>query len=510
MIVSYFERFFISNYRIYAAIAAYFLVIVALRVLLFPGMAEDDAEQLYYAQSWSLGYKGNQPPLFTWLVRFAEGVFGVGVGALFAVKYSILFGFYALSFLTAKAIIHDRTLAAFAALSPVTLYYVGWDSIVNYSNSLALVASQAAALFMMMRLRKRADFGSFILFGLTIGCGFLAKYNFVLSLVPMLVAGALHPDIRSRLFSHRIFITIGIACFMMIPHGYWAVTDQEGIATVLNSTARPWQISETWFIAAASGLGGLISGMLAFLLPGGLIIVAIFHRALILARQETSATIRFFETYFICYALILVSIVLVTQATEIQNHWLMGLLPLSFYVFALLDQRSEAVSKRSRQVYASSILVISILVLLVLTGRSIVAPETCRKCNFFIPWSEVAEHLRGAGFDNGTIVAFDYPNQISGNLRRHFPDSRVMSARFSPMAPPSKHRNGGCLVIWNPVIEPDGFARSGAIRYTNRLLSASIDNDVDDEIVTVAIHRSQTKTISFRYILKQDGAGNCR
>jgi len=43
----------------------YLAVLFVLRVALFPGASEDDAEQLIYAQTWAWGYNTNQPPLYT-------------------------------------------------------------------------------------------------------------------------------------------------------------------------------------------------------------------------------------------------------------------------------------------------------------------------------------------------------------------------------------------------------------------------------------------------------------
>lgn len=485
-----------------------------MRVWLFPGVAEDDAEQFYYAQSWALGYKGSQPPLFTWLVKGAESIMGVGVGPLFAVKYATLFGFYVFYYLTARLIINDRMLAAFAALSPVAFYYIGWDSVVNYSNSLMLAASLAATLFALLRLRIHSGLGNYAILGLAIACGFLAKYNFALSLIPLLIAGLFHPEIRRNLVSFKIIITVSVVVSLVTPHAYWAISDVEGLATVFDSSARPWQAAENWALGAASGLGKLIVGMIAFVMPAGVFIAMCFARPLIWSRKDTNMIIRFFETYFLCYALIMIALVLGTQATDVQNHWLMGMLPFPLYVFARLDKKAADIGLSAKQSYLAVLCVSSIAVIAVLGGRALIAPETCRKCNFFLPWADISNQIKSAGFKGGTIVAFDYPNQISGNLRRYFPNSRVMSARFSPLKPPPaktlKNEPGSCLIIWSPKVEPAGYERRSAIQYANALLNASLSIDMPGETITFPIHGSDNRLISFGYILEKDGSGNCR
>ena len=508
------DRLLLSPIRLIGLIATYFIVIAVMRVWLFPGVAEDDAEQFYYAQSWALGYKGSQPPLFTWLVKAAESIMGVGVGALFAVKYATLFGLYGFYYLTAHLIIKDKMLAAFAGLSPVAFYYIGWDSVVNYSNSVMLAASLAATIFMLFRLRTHSSFVHYALLGLVITCGLLAKYNFVLSLVPLIIAGLFHSEIRRSLISLKIILTAAVVLILVMPHGYWAITDVEGLVTVFDVSARPWQAADNWVFGVASGMGKLIVGMIAFVMPAGLFMVLCFARPIIHSRKETNTTIRFFEIYFLFYALIMVFLVLATQATDIQNHWLMGMLPFPLYVFARLDQKAEDIGLRAKRSYLILLCVCSIAVIGVLGGRALVAPETCRKCNFFLPWAGISNEISSAGFKSGTIVTFDYPNQISGNLRRYFPDARVMSARFSPLKPPPPQtldkEPGSCLIIWSPKIEPAGYERRRAIEYANKLLNTSFTTDRSGKTVTAPIHGSDSRTISFRYILEKDGSGDCR
>lgn len=504
------DKLFGSTKRVCITIGLYFSVIALLRLWIFPGVAEDDAEQFYYAQSWALGYKGSQPPLFTWLVKATEGIVGVGPAALFLVKYAILFSFYMLSYMVARLTIRDRGLALFAAFSPIALYYIGWDSVVNYSNSLLLAAAQAATLYALFRLRASASIGDYLILGIAIAVGLLAKYNFMLSLLPLLIAGVCDQGIRRYLFSPKVMLTVIIVAIAITPHAYWAATNAEGLETVLNTSTRPWDAASHWLIGTISGLGKLFVGIVAFTLPAALLIVACFARPIRKSWKDGNHIIRFFEVYFGCYFAILVFLVVSTQATDIQNHWLMGMLPFPLYIFARLDCCNDDIGQRARNIFGGLLTVLPIAVIVVLTGRAIIAPDTCRKCNFFIQWSDVSNGLSDAGFKDGTIVAFDYPNQISGNLRRYFPDARVMSERFSPIHAPGKAAGGSCLIIWSPNAEPAGYERRRTIEYANRLLDASLSGEETINELKARIQGSDDRTIKLQYILKPEGAGDCR
>jgi 4-amino-4-deoxy-L-arabinose transferase-like glycosyltransferase len=488
----------------------YLSILAVLRGTLFPGLAEDDSEQLFYAQTWALGYKGNQPPLYTWLVKLAEQVLGVSVWALFVVKFGALFVFYAFSHAAARHLITDRLLAGLAALSPVALYYVGWDMVVNYSNSILLAAAQAATLLTLLRLNDRNKVMDFVWLGLAVAVGLLTKYNFFLFLLPLLAAGFAHSGLKGRLLSPRLLVAALVAALLVAPHAHWVLTDAGGLTALETSAERPWKEAESWFLGALYGLGNLAAGGVAFLMPLILLLVLFFPRAFGPLASRGNAFTRFFAVYFGAYAILVTFTVLAIGATDVQNHWLLGLLPLPLYVFARLEAAGGPSRSTAAKWYLAVLSALALLVAGTLVIRAKTAPAYCRKCNFFMPWHALAEQLRRSGFERGTIVAFDYPNQIAGNLRRYFPEARVMSGRFSPQYAPPAKAPGGCLVIWNQAIEPEGNARPRVFQYANRLLGTAFTPDKPFAFIDAPIEGSGGRTVRLGYVLEPYGTGDCR
>ena len=124
----------------------YLAVLFVLRVALFPSASADDAEQLIYAQTWAWGHKANKPPLFTWLVILSKYLFGVCVFAVEAVKFVYLFLLYGFLSFASYLIVKDRLYSMLCGLSLVGIYHVGWDVLMNYSNT-ALMGAAVAASF---------------------------------------------------------------------------------------------------------------------------------------------------------------------------------------------------------------------------------------------------------------------------------------------------------------------------------------------------------------------------
>jgi len=503
------DSIFGSSRSVYLTISLYLLVLAVLRGLLFPGISEDDAEQLFFAQSWALGYKGNQPPLFTWLVKTLEQLVGVGIFSVIAIKFGLLLAFYGFSFATARRLIKSPLIVAAAALSPVTLYIIGWDVIVNYSNSILLATAQAATLYVLFRLRDSKAMINFTWLGVALAAGVLAKYNFVLFLVPALAAGTFHPVIRARLFSPGFLITITITLVLVAPHAYWVFNDPEGLSSVI-AADRPWKQIDDGLTAAIFGVGNLLKNSVVFLMPMILLIALFMPSAFKPLGDRSSAITGYFAVYFSTLMVLTIALVLLSGATSVNTHWLFGLLPLPLYLFHRYEANVTTAPTNRLVWYLTTLTAIALTIIIALSVRSFSAPDYCKKCNFFLPWNVVSDQLRDAGFSHGTIVTFDYPNQISGNLRRFFPKARVTSDRFRAIVLPPAKAPGACLIAWNPAVEPMGYGRKAAVAYAARMLNAKVPAAAEPDFIEATIAGSKGRIFRLEYFLFKDGLGHCR
>jgi hypothetical protein len=64
-------------------------------------------------------------------------------------------------------------------------------------------------------------------------------------------------------------------------------------------------------------------------------------------------------------------------------------------------------------------------------------PE-CRKCRIAVPYDGLAAALEAQGFKTGTLMAAD--RHDAGNLRRFFPEARIVRMERPAYAPPDRGR----------------------------------------------------------------------
>jgi hypothetical protein len=96
--------------------------------------------------------------------------------------------------------------------------------------------------------------------------------------------------------------------------------------------------------------------------------------------------------------------------------------------------RETEPSPRRVRVFMAILLAFTITAYAVRSGNLFVYEPFCSRCRWGVPYTELAEKLREQGFRQGTIVVSDA--HIGGNLRRFFPDSRIVIS--DPESVPTK------------------------------------------------------------------------
>jgi hypothetical protein len=145
-----------------------------------------------------------------------------------------------------------------------------------------------------------------------------------------------------------------------------------------------------------------------------------------------------------------------THYLERYMHPFFLLTPL--WMLTLVERSGNA----SRKVVVLTAVLLSITVLVVpLRLRDLLhamGPE-CRKCRIAVPYGWLAAALQAGSFHSGTIIAED--RHDAGNLRRMFPEARIVCLGPPSYAPPIRPADlsSKAVVIWRKgetQVLPDG------------------------------------------------------
>ena len=261
-----------------AIVVAYCVLYFVLRLILSPVLGTDDVEQAVCAQSLALGCDLRQPPLYTWLQWLTNQLAGEGLLAIFLLKYGLLALLYWLLYRIGLRLFADTATAGIAALSLWLAYPFAVGVHQGVTHSLLLSVLLAASFLTALRLEARRSLGGYLLLGLLLGLGMLAKYSFALYAAGLVLAALSLPRYQVLLLDARALATLLAALLVVTPHGLWAWERLDAMHGALGGLGQLNAPAAYW-PRVAGGLASLASALLQFLFPLWLIVLIFYPRA---------------------------------------------------------------------------------------------------------------------------------------------------------------------------------------------------------------------------------------
>jgi len=504
------SRIVVTSTGFYGLLGTLVLGHFLFRGLLYPGAPGDDAEQLLFSQVFRWGYDIVNPPLYTWLLIAAQKVTGVTVWSVSLIKFPAYWLIFHFLYQLARQAIDRPGLAGAAALSPLWLYYVAWDAVQTYSQTVLATALIVALITAMMRLRTAGTLLAYILFGTVLGLGLLSKYTFGLTAVALLLAGLIYPPYRSCVLNIRMLAALVVAAILFAPHGFWLLHHADVIA---GAVAGKFEMGEAAEIPGdrLTGMINLIISAFNFASPLWLVLLLFFWRPLRSRwhRHETIAPEIKLLTLFNLAALgLLVLFVLVFEASQIRTHYMFVFITFPLVVFGWI--KADLTTGGGLRAYRISLIVMALLLVTGGAVKYLTEPLRCKRCQLLLPSSDIADRIRETGFTGGTIFAYYFPHDLAGNLRSVFPNTRIVSSKYPDITRPISEKPGQCLIIWMPA--PAGVMDAhGMAQLANNELAADIPlKDFPVQSLPFRFDRTTDRLDKLNYMLFQPGRGTCR
>ncbi|RWX09609.1 hypothetical protein EHI42_26890 [Rhizobium hidalgonense] len=462
-------------------LAAYFLLNIVLRISLPHTLDLDEAEQSFYSQYLLAGY-GPQPPFYNWIQYAIVSVTGISMWVLSVPKNIILFGCYLFYGLAAREVLKNRSLAAVAMLSLITLPQVGLMAQRELTHTVALLFATSLFLFGFFRTLRRPTVGSYIIIGIATGIGLISKYNFAILPCAAFIAVLPEREWRNRLFDWRLLPAIAVAILIVLPHALWLPDN-------LASASGPTLERMTAEHEAAAGLPRIGQGLLSlviavigFVALPIVLIAAAFRRNFFRALASTSPMIRVIERMMIVSLIAFAGVVVFAGASDIHERWLDPcLLVLLIYLFLKLQAAGFDLSAglaRFRPVVPVFMVVILAILLLRIVAIQYIGTYT--RTN--VPFSGYVAELTAT---RKPVLIVAGTKFVAGNMKLEFPDVPVVIPFFPGSGVPEyATAKGPVLVIWrgetadDPTISP-GFA---------------------NDLVRSGIHLQELKTLTLPYL----------
>lgn len=517
--ISFLQRLITANAEFILAPGRFPLLIglllatlLVMKSFMFAGIGGDDGEQLIFAQYFDWGYVVRNPPLYTWFVILSQHVFGVSALAVNAVKLLTLCLLYWFMYKAALLLLNEHRLAVLAALSPLLIFHIAWDSLLGFSHSVMVAMLYAATFFALFNLEKNARIASYFGLGVAIGCGILSKYAFVFFLLALLAAGLCDASLRKRILNPKIFIALATALIIATPHLLWLYDRHAAMAGEL-APALQAQGTTDHIFAAGKGILSGVKATVGFLLPLLVFLALFFPAAWRLKLSSPDPNIqrrhRTVSIFFIFLIGIIFLFIVIGGVSRVRTHYMfvMVLFPLLFFIRVKLASINES----RLNGYAGALSASAVILLLGLPVKYIAEPYRCGKCEHHMPYKTLTDQIRKAGFQTGTIFAYWHPYPIAGNMRIAFPAARVISAKHPLAKPPLKQSNGKpsqCLLVWSGPAQ--GPQASNTSRLARQHLNIRLNESVKATSAQAILKTGTNKKFELGYVLINPGNGQCR
>jgi 4-amino-4-deoxy-L-arabinose transferase-like glycosyltransferase len=226
-----------------ALLAALTLWRLAALALEAPPLFFDEAQYWYWAQDPAFGYY-SKPPLIAWAIAASTALFGDG---MLAVRLPTMLCYPAAAlaiFAAARQLYRGdpaaERIALVAALAYATLPTVSFYSWAATTDAL-LILCWALGMLALVRLRESDGWKDWLLLGVAIGLGCLAKYAMLVFATSAAVWLLL--ERRAQLKSAKPLVAVALAAAILAPNLLWNA--QHGFPTVRH-TAEISHLDTAW------------------------------------------------------------------------------------------------------------------------------------------------------------------------------------------------------------------------------------------------------------------------
>lgn len=501
----------LTSKALHSFLVLYLGLIFLWRAFAYPSLLGDDAEQVLFAQSGFLfGYHLPNPILPTWLVIISEHIFGINAASVVLVKF-IFFGFiFFFQERLARVVLKNETAIIAATLSPLAIYYFAWDSVRTYTHSIMLLAAMLATVYVFYKITETKRLIWYAVFGVVIGLGLLAKYNYALFLLCFVAAALFESSYRRSLGNWAVVLSVLVALVIAGPHGLWLLDQRHLMGDV---TVQKFQIQSeiSWLLRSWLGMRAWGEAVISFVLPLAALLVLFFPKAFVLKQRDATDVAkpsgrlgRLMERYLLIVLVVTAGMVLASGTTRVRIHYMFLLFLLPLWAFYRIEAANYTDRALKRYIYTVLSLAMIVPVALVITF--VTEPRFNKWAPLNLPYAEIAHQLRSAGFIEGTVYAHNYPYFIAGDLRLQFPNSRFLSVLYPQYMPPAHDRQGQCLVIWN---SDGGVKESSVVPYAEKIFNLDSESGERGSI-KVPYTNGDGRMASFSYRLWPAGSGTCR
>ena len=451
-------------------ILLYLLIHFLIQVTLNQTLQLDDAEQVRHAQHLSLGYPIPQPPLYSWLAWGLFQLFGTSLFALTLLKYSLI----ALTFWTlwhcSRLLYQHISTQQLALFSLLLMPSFAWHMHQGFTHTILLGYAITATLHAMLLIEHHQQTRHYLYLGAALGVGVMAKYSFLLFMVPLLLAALTIPNYRKRLLQHKIWFAVLAITIITAPHLIWLAQHHAEVFPAIDSKLQI--TAEENALDRFYSLGRFLISASVFVTPWIVLLGALTSHYFSLAFQEKPA-VSLLSRYYLIVLLVTVVLSLFLSMPHFKVRWfhpLMMLFPL-WWLAAVANE--AALPKLAWHWIIRTTIVLSIIIIGTRLIQNTIGPDLGHYSRVNRPIMESLQQLPHLTSDT-LLVTQDY--FLGSHLLIHYPNNPLIvgSDLYNMMGDKSPIQ---CIILWDSDDPADKLPRNLAPDSVQQITTTVADNN---------------------------------
>jgi 4-amino-4-deoxy-L-arabinose transferase-like glycosyltransferase len=338
---------------------------------------------------------GQQPPLYSWLVRIFSLIFGINSYSVISLRYLCLLVFVLAIYFSAKKLFGKEK--GFWLSASILAFIPSYAYTINFklTHSVLVFAVSALSFFFYLRLIEKPNSLNYLLLGSTLGLGMLSKYNFLFFLLGLFFSNFFFKEGRALILNSRILIALTAGSLVCIPHYFWLLENDLN-AFHYSATRAGFASTETNPFFNFFKLGfNAYEQLLIFTVILLLIAYPSFKSRSSIQNKiiENNAKIKALSFIAVVSFLLAVIILTILGTSRLVSGWLSTIhFVIAFMLFSFLNWE-ELGSKRKLLFKALSMSLI--LIFFLIKVLTVLSPDLFRKkpMDFLIPQEKISRLL---------------------------------------------------------------------------------------------------------------------
>lgn len=435
-------------------ILLYLLVHLLTRLLFGQTLQVDDAEQIRHAQDLFLGYPIPQPPMYSWISWGMFQIFGAGLLALTLLKYTFIALTFWLTWLVSGQLFQHLQTRYIATFAYLLMPSFAWHMHQGFTHTILLGFGIILTLHALLSLKENNSIKNYLYLGLALGIGLMAKYSFLLFMVPLLISAISIASFRKAIINQKILLSIGVFILIIGPHAYWLTQHYQEIFLSIDQKLKV--TSDNLLNDRIRSVGQFTGAAIAFVVPFSLIFIINSWKKLFNFDRQASKddSVLLLNRFFLIILGSVVLLAIFMSMPHFKVRWFHPLMMIFPLWMLIRIERKTLLSKSIMCWFTVITIIFTVLILSIRIAQVTIGPELGKYGRLNRPIIETFDKLPVSLTESSIIKTED--GFIGSHLLSYYQDKNIIIEDRNFRKKYFKNSTQ-CLWLWDddtPYIKP--------------------------------------------------------